>query len=111
MQSENSYSQIKEIVSLKKSLEFKRFLRQYKDTCYKFFLTFDYCMNLMRNNFRDILVNSYFNVTYKFWWVDHYCKSSYYRMRARAVSAFVNIFNIIYENFPRFSRNIVRSFN
>ena len=109
MQTENSYARIKEIACLKKKLEIRRVLKQDHEVCYKFFSTFDYCMNLLKKNFREILENSYFDVDYKFWWIDKYCQSSYYRMRAKAVNAFVSLFNIIYENFPHFARNIVRS--
>ena len=110
MQNGNSYTQIKEIVKLKKSLEMKQKMKLDKDECLKFFATYQYCMRRMRKNLRDILQNSYFDVRYKFWWVDEYCKSSFYRMRARAVSCFVNLFNTIYENFSYFSNNIVRDF-
>ena len=107
MQNENCYAQIKEVARLKKTLEIKRILNQDKDACHKFFTTFNYCMSLMRNNFKEILTKSYFDVDYKFWWVDKYCQSSFYRLRAKAVYSFMNLFNTIYENFSHFYHNIV----
>ena len=66
---------------------------------FRFIGMFNYCTNLMKEEYLFILKNSYFNVTYRFWWLDYYCQSSYYRKRFTAVSSFVSLFEMIYENF------------
>ena len=111
MKNENSYAQIKQIARLKNILEVKRNLNLEKDICSKFFLTYDYCLNSLKKKFRELLLNSYFELDYKFWWADTYSQSAYYRARAKAVISFVNLFNLIYENFPYFSRFIIRNHN
>lgn len=69
------------------------------DEDYRFLGMFKYCLFSMKEEFKLILDNSYFKKKYQFWWVDYYCKSSYYRKRFKAVSAFVALFEMIYENF------------
>ena len=59
----------------------------------------NYCTGLMKEEHLEILKLSYFEVSYKFWWMDFYSKSSYYRKRFAAVSSFVSLFEMIYENF------------
>ncbi len=59
----------------------------------------DYCLSLMKDEYHLILQNSYFKPSYQFWWTDYYCKSSYYRKRLIAVTSFVSLFEMIYENF------------
>ena len=65
----------------------------------KYLGIFNYVTNLMKEEYLFILNNSYFNITYQFWWLDYYCKSSYYRKRFTAVCSFVSLFEMIYENF------------
>ncbi len=65
----------------------------------KFLHMFEYCLNLMKEEYLLILQNSYFRKCYKFWWMDYYCKSSYYRKRLVAITSFVSLFEMIYENF------------
>ena len=60
---------------------------------------FNYCAKSMKGDYLFILENSYFNPTYQFWWLDYYCKSSYYRRRFTAVKSFGSLFEMIYENF------------
>ena len=107
MQTQNCNAQIQEIVRLKKALQVKHDLRHDDKASKKFFSIYNYCLNSLKSNFREILLKSYFNVSYKFWWVDKYSQSAYYRRRAKAVISFVNLFNLIYENFSYFSRNVV----
>ena len=65
----------------------------------KYLGMFNYVTSLMKEEYLFILNNSYFNITYQFWWLDYYCKSSYYRKRFTAVCSFVSLFEMIYENF------------
>ena len=67
----------------------------------KYLGMFNYCKSLMKEEYLLILQNSFFNKnkTYQFWWMDYYCKSSYYRKRFIAVNSFVSLFEMIYENF------------
>ena len=57
-----------------------------------------YCLKSLKEDYRDILLKSYFECDYPFWWVDYYCKSCYYRKRLKAVTSFVLLFEVIYEN-------------
>ena len=68
-----------------------------------------YCLNSLEYDYKEIIRSSYLNKNYKFWWTDHYCQSSYYRKRNKAVVSFVHLFNLIYENFDDFSANIYRA--
>ena len=57
-----------------------------------------YCLKNLKEDYRDILLKSYFECDYPFGWVDYYCKSCYYRKRLKAVTSFVLLFEVIYEN-------------
>ena len=94
------YSKINQIIETR-----NKFLRlNEKKTEHLIFLgMFNYCANSMKNDYLFILENSYFKPTYQFWWLDYYCKSSYYRRRFTAVSSFVALFEMIYENFTNCS--------
>ena len=59
----------------------------------------DYCLSSLKSDFQEILNESYFNVSYKFWWVDYYSKSAFYRRREKAITSFVSLFEMINENF------------
>ena len=72
----------------------------------KFTSVMNYCLNALRTDYREIMIESYINPVYRFWWVDKYCKSSFYRRRTKAITSFVNLYNLIYENYPSFSNNI-----
>ena len=65
----------------------------------QFLETIDNCLNQMGDEYLFILQMSYFKCSYKFWWLDYYCKSSYYRKRFFAVKSFVSLFEMMYENF------------
>ena len=67
---------------------------------------FDYCLNSMSNEYRNVLDKTFINPSYKFWWVDYYSQSSFYRMRQKAVSSFVSLYMMIYENLNDFT-NII----
>ena len=64
----------------------------------KFLAVLSYCLNSLGEDYRLILRKSYFENCYKFWWLDYFCKSSYYRKRFIAISSFVRLYEMIYEN-------------
>ena len=64
----------------------------------RFESVFHYCLNSLKEEYRLILLNSYFDRRYEYWWVDYYCKSSYYRKRFWAIASFVRLFEMVYEN-------------
>lgn len=62
-----------------------------------------YCLDNLKDEYRLILYKSYFDNSFKFWWVDDYCKSSFYRKRFWAISSFVHLFEVVYEIFNDFT--------
>lgn len=64
----------------------------------KFSYVFNHALNCLKDEYKQIIYKTYLGDYFKFWWIDYYCKSSYYRKRIVAVTAFVKIFEIIYEN-------------
>ena len=66
---------------------------------YKFFKVLNYCLRSLKDEYRMILTKTYFERSYQFWWLDYYCKSSFYRKRYWAIVGFVCLFEMIYENF------------
>ena len=90
------YSKINHLIEVRK--QFLNLKEKNKEHL-KFLGMFNYCLNSMKEEYLFILQNSYLNISYKFWWLDYYCKSSYYRKRFTAVSSFVSLFEMIYENF------------
>lgn len=90
------YSKINQLIEVRK--QFLNLKEKNKEHL-KFLGMFNYCLNSMKEEYLFILQNSYLNISYQFWWLDYYCKSSYYRKRFTAVSSFVSLFEMIYENF------------
>ena len=74
-----------------------------------FLSIFNYCVNSMKDEYLNILNQTYLNPSYQFWWLDYYCKSSFYRKRFVAVYSFVSLFEMIYENFDSNSINFINS--
>ena len=58
----------------------------------------NHCLNSVEDDFGLILRKTYFENSYKFWWLDYFSKSTFYRKRFRAISLFVHLFEMIYEN-------------
>lgn len=99
METKFAYQKLKEImlqkVELKKSPDDRK--------KYTFFLNvFNFCLNQLEYEYKSLLIRSFLKCSYKFWWVDIYTKSTFYRMRARALSNFVSLFELIYENIQDF---------
>ncbi len=58
----------------------------------------DYCLSRLKDDFKEIIVKDFLENSYKYWWLESYSETNYYRKRFRAITAFVNLFNLIYEN-------------
>ena len=106
MSNENLYQKLDEIIKTRNSLKARLFYKDVRSEYHKFDSVLNYCLKLMKSDYREIIFKSYFDCDYKFWWVDKYCKSSFYRMRIKAICSFVHLFTLIYENFNHFSDNI-----
>lgn len=61
----------------------------------------DYCYNALSYEYQRIIKKSYleFDDLFKFWWIDEYSKSAFYRKIRKAENAFVNLFEMKYEKF------------
>ena len=68
-----------------------------------FVSVFNFCLDHLEHEYRTILVKTYVKCQFKFWWVDVYTKTTFYRMRARALTNFVSLFELIYENIEDFA--------
>jgi len=68
----------------------------------KFNFTLSRSLSLLKEEYSMILNKTYFDCSYKFWWVDYYSKTCFYNKRFIAISSFVHLFYVIYENFNDF---------
>ena len=59
----------------------------------------EYCYKLMSYEYQRIFKKCFISDTYKFWWVDEYAKSNFYRKKIKTATAFVKLFEMKYENF------------
>lgn len=59
----------------------------------------NYCLDHLKEEYREIINNSFLIACYQFWWLDKYSESAYYRKRFRAISSFVFLFKTFDENF------------
>ena len=100
------YQKLNLIAKKKVVLQSRILSRDGKEEYRKYQAVVNYCLNALHFDYREIIVKSYLSPDYKFWWVDRYCKSSYYRKRIKAVNSFVRLYELIYENFRHFSNNI-----
>ena len=89
------YSKLKSIIKARNRV---RTLSIFDKEREKFFGVFNYCLSSLKDEYQMILKNSYFDLKYQFWWLDFYCKSTYYRKRYWAINSFVHLFETIYEN-------------
>ena len=89
------YSKFSEIIRTRNVLRKEGI---YTEESRRFFRAIRYSLASLKDEYRMILVNCYFELKYQFWWVDYFCKSSFYRKRYWAIVAFVRLFEIIYEN-------------
>ena len=80
------------------------------ETFDRFTNAINYCLSSLKEEYQMILKNSYFENGYEFWWLDYYCKSSYYRKRFWAIVAFVRLFEVIYENSNDYSTHLGTNF-
>lgn len=71
----------------------------------KFNMVTKYCLESLHPEYKRIMESILFNHNYKYWWLDHYSQSSFYRKRNKALTSFVLLFETIYENFNDSSIN------
>lgn len=63
----------------------------------------DYCYKSMSYEYQRILRKCFLNESFKFWWVDEYAKSNFYRKKIKTATAFVKLFEMKYESFNDYS--------
>ena len=97
------YSRLDQIISRKKDLLYNFENKNRKQDLKEFMSVYNYCLDSLKPEYRFILLESFLDVSYKYWWLDYYCQSSFYRKRLKAVSSFVHLFETIYENFDDYS--------
>ncbi len=79
---------------LHKILKYNEF--QYNSN--RFLYVFDYVLESLHGEYKNIITKSFIHNPFKYWWVNIYSKSSFYRLRCKALTSFVNLFEMIYEN-------------
>lgn len=57
------------------------------------------CLLFLKDDYKEILEKSFFNINYEYWWVDYYSVTNYYRKRLRAIRSFVCLFKTINEDY------------
>ena len=55
------------------------------------------CLDFLKEDYKEILNNSFFNKIYEYWWLDYYSETNYYRKRFRAIRSFVNLYQTLDE--------------
>ena len=106
MASEKNYEKLDTIIRQKSLLKFRQKTRDEKHEYFKFMTSLNYALDSLSYEYKRIMNHTYFERDYKFWWIDEYCKSSFYRKRDKAVASFVHMFELVYENFYHFSNNL-----
>ena len=106
MYDRNIYQKFELILGQKEVLKLRVNSRDGNNSYRKYIKVFDYCYKSLSDEHREILNKTYINKNYRFWWVDRYSKSSYYRKRIIAITSFVHLFEFIYENFVHFHIHI-----
>ena len=109
MQNEKLETQLDVIIRKANLLKFIPNSRDEKEEYLKLLSITNYCLDRLDLEYREIIERSYLDSEYEFWWVDKYCKTSFYRKREKAISSFVQLFDLIYENYPHFSTNITNA--
>ena len=96
MHEQKIYTKFHQIIQMRNSLKNADFKGE---EAKRYLGIFNFCLNSLKDEYQLILKKSYLEYSYQFWWLDYFCKSSYYRKRYWAILAFVRLFEMIYENF------------
>ena len=64
----------------------------------RFDYVFDYVYKSLNGEYQNILSKTYISPSFKYWWVEIYSKSSFYRLREKALTSFISLFEMMYEN-------------
>ena len=110
MYKDRIYRKIKAIVEKRNTLKLNCLDKVNKEEYQRFMFVFNYCLNSLKEEYQKILLESYFDVKYQYWWIDYYCQSHFYRKRFKAVNSFVNLFEIVNENFANNSTSFTYCF-
>lgn len=102
---QKNYSKFKCILEKRNQLLYSGANKDYE----QFNKVINYCRNAL--NFEYLLIiDSYLKVIqFPFWWTENYSTSSFYRKRLKAITSFVLLFELIYENLNDYSLNVNRS--
>lgn len=69
----------------------------------QFSSVFNYVLKSLHGEYREIIERSFIYCSFKYWWNPIYSKSSFYRLREKALNSFVSLFEMIYENIENFT--------
>ena len=94
METKIAVSKIEEIIRKK-----QEYLSHQKlDDYFAYENVFNTCLDRLHYEYKKIIIECFVNKKFKFWWMEYYSKSAFYRARSRAVVCFVSLFEMIYEN-------------
>lgn len=69
----------------------------------KFSDVFNHVLESLHGEYKEIIQKTFVSKMFKFWWAGIYSKSSFYRLREKALRSFINLFEMIYENITDFA--------
>lgn len=50
-------------------------------------------ISLLDDPYRTVIKNTFIDCKNLYWWIDYYSKTTYYRIRNRAINAFLMVYN------------------
>ena len=96
---DGSWARLQEVSSLlkfyagrQKMLENYEDLSNTKKYSWKKFFRLDTIYKSLADPYRMILENSFMKKNNLYWWVDYYSKTTYYRLRSKAIKSFLNMY-------------------
>ena len=93
------YYEFNKIMSMRKPYQIHSSNEKEKKESERFEAILNFVLSQFKEEYKTIFTRTYLTNDYQFWWLEYYCKSSYYRKRCKAVTSFVRLFKMIYENF------------
>ena len=93
------YSQVEKIVSMYacKGKYERSFEVDKNEKLFKKILAINKCERALRalsDPYRTIIKNTFLIKKDTYWWVDFYPKTTYYRLRTRAINSFLRVYNL-----------------
>ena len=97
---DGSWDRLQEVSNLLKfyANKQKHLLENYEDIAnsnkysWKKFFRLNKVYNALADPYRMILENTFMKKNNLYWWVDYYSKTTYYRLRSKAVKSFLNMY-------------------